>query len=390
MRVVMLSTSFPPEIGGIQAHVTNLAQSLTAQGHQVRIVTVRRNRSERVRDTFQGLNVTRVPQLNLPKTLTTQYLALSTALLIALRARGQADVVHYHTFWPDAFTAFVVNKFVPTIYTVHESRFLIMAEQAESQRRLKLALKPFQGIIAPSTELLEVARQLGVSSDRSVFIPNAVDSNKFSTDVARGSVRACYDIPADQLLILCPRRLVPKNGIEFLIESLHLIRHQLDKISVLIVGEGSEREKLEARVRELGLQKSVIFCGSQSNDELPAFYADADIVAIPSLMEATSIAGLEAMACARAVVATRVGGLPEIIEDGVTGLLVPPQDPKALAVAITRLLETPELRKQLGMAARARVEREFTWDQVASKTSNAYERAIAVWHGRQMPLFAEA
>ena len=390
MRVVMLSTSFPPEIGGIQAHVTNLAQSLTAQGHQVRVVTVRRNRSERVRDNFRGLNVTRVPQLNLPKTLTTQYLALSTALLIALRARGQADVVHYHTFWPDAFTAFVVNKFVPTIYTVHESRFLIMAEQAESQRRLKLALKPFQGIIAPSTELLEVARQLGVSSDRSVFIPNAVDSNKFSTDVARGFVRAGYDIPADQVLILCPRRLVPKNGVEFLIESLHLIRHQLNKISVLIIGEGPEREKLEARVRELGLQKSVIFGGSQSNDELPAFYADADIVAIPSLMEATSIAGLEAMACARAIVATNVGGLPEIIDDGVTGLLVPPRDPKALAVAITRLLEQPGLRKQLGQAARARVEREFTWDRVATKTSTAYERAIAVWHGRQIPLFAEA
>jgi glycosyltransferase involved in cell wall biosynthesis len=390
MRVVMLSTSFPPEIGGIQAHVTNLAQSLEAQGHQVRVVTVRRNKTERVRDTFRGLKVTRVPQLNLPKTLTTQYLALSTALLIALRARGQADVVHYHTFWPDAFTAFVVNKFVPTIYTAHESRFLIMSEQAESRQRLQHALKPFQGIIAPSTELLYVSRQLGVSEDRSVFIPNAVDSNRFSPDVARGSVRARYNIPAGHILILCPRRLVPKNGVEFLIESLHLVRQRLDRISVLIVGEGPERQKLEARVCEFGLQNSIIFGGNQSNDELPSFYADADIVAIPSLMEATSIAGLEAMASARAVVATRVGGLPEIIDDAVTGLLVPPRDPEALSVAITRLIEQPELREQLGLAARARVEREFTWDKVASSTTRAYERAIAVWQGRPMPLFAEA
>ena len=390
MRVVMLSNSFPPQVGGIEAHVTGLAQALVAEGHQVRVVTARRNKTERVHDTFAGLNVTRVPQVNLPKTLTAQYLTLSSALLIALRARGQADVVHYHTFWPDAFTAYAVNKFVPTIYTVHESRFLIMAEQAESRRKLRLALKPFQGIIAPSTELLNVARQMGVTTDRSAFIPNAVDSNKFSPNVARGSLRGLCDLPADRVLILCPRRLVPKNGVEFLIESLDFIRERLDRISVVIVGDGPERRDLEARVYRLGLQDSIIFLGSRSNDELPGFYADADIVAIPSLKEATSIAGLEAMASARAVVATDVGGLPEIIDDGVSGLLVAPRDPEALAVAITRLLAEPELRKQLGLAARARVDREFTWQQVARETTRAYERATKVWQGRPLPLLAEA
>jgi glycosyltransferase involved in cell wall biosynthesis len=386
----MLSNSFPPRVGGIEAHVTNLAQSLAAQGHQVRVVTARQNNSERVRDTFAGLDVTRVPQLNLPKTLTAQYLAYATGLLIALRARGQADVVHYHTFWPDAFTAFLINKFVPTIYTVHESRFLIMSEQAESRRKLQLALRPFQGIIAPSSELLAVARQMGVSADKSVFIPNAVDANKFSPNVARGSLRALCDIPADHVLILCPRRLVPKNGVEFLIESFHLIRQRLNKISMVIVGDGPERQKLEERVSELGLHDSIIFLGSRGNDELPAFYADADIVAIPSLKEATSIAGLEAMASACAVVATRVGGLPELIDDGVNGLLVPPCDPEALSIAITRLVDEPTLRTQLGLAARARVEREFTWEQVAIETMRAYDRAIAVWHGRPIPLLAEA
>ena len=344
MRVVMLSNSFPPQVGGIQEHVSNLAQTLARQGHQLKIVTVRRNKSERVRDTFAGLDVTRVPQLNLPKTLTTQYLAITTALLIAMRLRGQADVVHYHTFWPDAFTAFVVNKFVPTIYTAHESRFLLMAEQPRSRRWLKLALRPFQGILAPSTELLEVTRQLGVSSEKSAFIANAVDASKFRPGLNGETVRARYGVPLDHCLILCPRRLVPKNGLEFLIESLPSIRRSSRAVSVLIAGDGPERERLEARVRELGLQDSVIFAGSQDNNDLPEFYGAADIVAIPSLKEATSIAGLEAMASACAVVATNVGGLPEIIEDGVSGLLVSPRDPEALAQAITRLIETPGLR----------------------------------------------
>lgn len=390
MRVVMLSNSFPPAIGGIQEHVANLAQALAVQGHQVRVVTVRRNKSERLHDTFAGLKVTRLPQLNVPKTLTTQYLAAATAVLIALRARGQADVVHYHTYWPDAFTAFVVNKFVPTIYTAHESRFLIMSEQGKFRGKLRLALKPFQGVLAPSTELLNVARQLGVSSERSVFIPNAVDANKFSPGVARGSLRSLCHISPDNILILCPRRLVPKNGVEYLIESLPSIRQRFEKMTLVIVGDGPERQKLEARVAELGLQSSVVFLGNKANDDLPRFYADADIVAIPSLKEATSIAGLEAMASARAVVATNVGGLPEIIEDGVNGLLVPPRDPEALSQAIARLIETPGLRNQLGLAARSCVERKFTWEQVATETTRAYERAIAVWHGRPMPLLAEA
>jgi len=386
----MFSASFPPEVGGIQAHLANLAPALVAQGHRVKIVTVRREKSQPVRDEYAGLDVLRVPQLKLPKLQTTQYLALSTALLIAQRMRGQADVVHYHTYWPDAFTAFVVNKFVPTVYTAHESRFLIMAEQDKFQRRLRLALRPFQTVIAPSTELLTVARQFGVRADKSVFIPNAVDSNKFSPDVNRGTVRTRYRIPNDRIMILCPRRLVPKNGVKFLIESLTFLRPQLNQLSVLIVGDGPERENLEERVVELGLQDSVIFAGSQSNDDLPAFYADADFVAIPSLMEATSIAGLEAMACARAVVATEVGGLPEIIDDGVTGLLVPPRDPEALSAAIMRLIENSELRRHLGQAARARVEREFTWEHVARETARAYEQAITSWQGRAVAGLAHA
>jgi glycosyltransferase involved in cell wall biosynthesis len=126
------------------------------------------------------------------------------------------------------------------------------------------------------------------------------------------------------------------------------------------------------------------------NDDLPSYYADADVVAIPSLKEATSIAGLEAMASACATVATNVGGLPEILQDNITGLLVPPCDPKALASAIERLIKAPDLRRRLGQAARARVEKEFTWEHAARETVRAYERAIALWNGRTSAKLAHA
>jgi glycosyltransferase involved in cell wall biosynthesis len=107
-------------------------------------------------------------------------------------------------------------------------------------------------------------------------------------------------------------------------------------------------------------------------------------------MEATSIAGLEAMASARAIVASNVGGLPEIIQHEVNGLLVPPRDPQALASAIQSLVESPALRRKMGEAGRARVEREFTWTQAAEQTERAYERAIALWQGRAAPTLAHA
>lgn len=389
MRVVMFSNSFPPEIGGIQEHVANLAKSLLVKGHEVRIVTARRNNSQPIQDKFAGMEVTRIPQVRVPKTQTAQYLSRATAHLIRLRSRGLADIVHYHTFWPDAFSAFVVNRFIPTIYTAHESRFLIMAEQRKFDARLRLALRPFQGIIAPSTELRDVARSMGVSNDQSVFIPNAVDSETFSPEVEPGAIRTRYNIPDGSALILCPRRLVPKNGVNFLIESLAYLSPEV-RYRLLIVGDGPERTSLENQARELNLTSSVIFAGSHRNDQLPPFYADADVVVLPSLKEATSIAGLEAMASARAIVATNVGGLPEIIDHEIHGLLVAPRVPQALASAIQRLLDAPDLRRKLGEAARVRVENEFTWDHTARQTEQAYERAIAAWHGLTVPRLAHA
>ena len=159
---------------------------------------------------------------------------------------------------------------------------------------------------------------------------------------------------------------------------------------MLLVGDGPDRAKLEARVSQLHLRNSVIFAGSVDNSELPEFYADADLVAIPSLNEATSIAGLEAMASGCAIVASHVGGLPEIVDEGKTGFLVPPSDPEQLAEAMRRLLKAADLRAKFGEEARLRIEREFSWDRIAHETTCVYREAIASWHERTIPQLASA
>jgi glycosyltransferase involved in cell wall biosynthesis len=384
MHILMFTSAFPPQVGGIQTHVPNLSRTLIKQGHEVKVVTTRQRNTRALRARLDDIDVVRIPFVRLPKTMTLQYLMISTGAILWLHRRWRADLLHYHTFWPDVFTAFVLKHFMPTVYTVHESHFLSMSEHRKLHGRLRMALRPFNGIIAPSTELLQVARRFGVSRRSSAYIPNAVDSNKFSPNASNGVIRQQYGISQDTVVLLCPRRLVPKNGVNFFVKSLPHVMKEHNSVYALIIGDGPERSYLENLVRQMHLEDNVVFTGNVSNDQMPYFYVDSDIVILPSLKEATSIAGLEAMASGRPVIATAVGGLPEIVDDGVTGLLVPSRDPQALASAALRVIQCPELVSSMVQAARRRVEQEFSWDKVAQETVEVYELAMASWHDRAL------
>ena len=126
---------------------------------------------------------------------------------------------------------------------------------------------------------------------------------------------------------------------------------------------------------ELGIAEQVRFLGSVPNADMPEIYSGADLAVLPSLMEATSIAGLEAMACGLSLVGTDVGGIPDLISDGVTGSLVPAARPDALGAAIRKLVETPERRRTFGAAARQKAVSEFSWHRIAERTHEILQEA---------------
>jgi glycosyltransferase involved in cell wall biosynthesis len=140
------------------------------------------------------------------------------------------------------------------------------------------------------------------------------------------------------------------------------------------------REALELAPRlvaELGLEDRVTFSGRVSREELVRLYSRSELMVSPSLYEGFGLPAAEAMACGTAVVATTAGAFPEVIEDGVTGLLVPPADAAALADAIARLMNDAALRRRMGEAGRARIEEHFTWRQTALKTAALYEEVLS-------------
>jgi phosphatidylinositol alpha-1,6-mannosyltransferase len=173
-------------------------------------------------------------------------------------------------------------------------------------------------------------------------------------------------------------RLVPRKGIDMVFAALPALLADFPDLRYLIVGDGPDRSRLERLVEDGDLWRCVHFAGQVSSDELPACYRSGHIFVLPTReekqqpsIEGFGIAFLEASASGLAVVAGRSGGVEEAVIDGVSGILVPPSDPTALTEALLRLLREPELRRHLGQAGRAWVEREMTWERAGGELIDA-------------------
>jgi glycosyltransferase involved in cell wall biosynthesis len=164
-------------------------------------------------------------------------------------------------------------------------------------------------------------------------------------------------------------RLAPEKGVSCLVEAMGKVVKSHPEARLAIVGDGEERPHLEALSESLGISARVFFLGSQDN--LPSCIAAMDIVVLPSLSEGFGLAAVEAMSAGRPVVASAVGGLVEIIKDGATGFLVPPNDPDALAARLTTILSDPDLAAELGSAGQKRVQ-EWSAEEGVNNTEAWY------------------
>lgn len=207
----------------------------------------------------------------------------------------------------------------------------------------------------------------GVPGGMIRVIRSAVDLEALHPQSGRAPMRAAAGIAEDAFCLLTVAALIPRKGIDVLLDALDRLARQGLRPVAWIAGEGPERDSLERQARSRGLA-SVAFLGHR--DDVPDLLAACDAFVLPSRQEGLGVAALEAMALARPVVATRVGGLAEAVVHERTGLLVPPEDPTALERALARLLRDPELGRRLGAAGPARLDEGFRADQMV----DAYER----------------
>jgi len=177
-------------------------------------------------------------------------------------------------------------------------------------------------------------------------------------------------------LVIVANTVDRKKGVIYLLRALQLLREEID-VKLTIVDRGApDNEYTPALVGRFGLDGSVDFTGKVSLEELVRYYATAEVAVVPSLYEGFGLPAAEAMACGLPVVATTAGALPEVVEDGRSGILVPPRDHYALAGAIKCLLKDEPLRRAMGEEGRRRVERNFTWEEAARKTLEVYREVL--------------
>jgi glycosyltransferase involved in cell wall biosynthesis len=192
------------------------------------------------------------------------------------------------------------------------------------------------------------------------------------------NIRAELGIAPDTPVVLAVGLLRPQKALDNLIRAVAELAPAHPGLRVLIAGGGPEQEPLEALVRELDLDGTVTLLGAR--DDVPDLLAVADVAVSSSNFEGTPLAVLEYMAAGKAIVATTVGGIPDVITDGVEGVLVPPRDPRALAAAVGDLLGDPERRARLGAAAQERQQREFTLDATVRRVEELYAE---LWRARE-------
>jgi len=309
--------------------------------------------------------------------------------------RWRVDLVHSHLYFPNlAAQVAGWREGVPVVSSLHnlELEPEILQDNLRFTCRKQWALQQVARIgvrvgrptlIAVSDAVRQSAlRQLGVAPETIVTIHSGIDPDAFVPPAASASLRDRLGLSPSTLVLVIVGRLVPLKGHRYLLEALPALRAVVPDATLLVVGDGAERELLAALATSLGLAGAVRFLGA-GRDLVDHALEAADIVVAPSLSEGFGLAVLEAMAMSRPCVASRTGGLPEIVEHEGSGLLVPPGDAGALAAALLRLARDPSLRRRMGRRGRAIVEERFDIRETARRLAALYDDVHAGRAGRK-------
>ena len=217
-----------------------------------------------------------------------------------------------------------------------------------------------------------------------VLIYNGVDLERYDHQEPCCTLREEYAMEPGSAIVGVVGRLELEKGLPTLLEAWPRVRREVPGAYLLIVGEGSRQEALRQIARDQGIEQHVIFTGRR--DDIPAVTAAFDVAVLPSYREAQGLTILEAMALSRPVVASNVGGIPEMIEDGVTGLLVAPHDPDALAAAIVRLLTDHPLADMLGRAGHDLVHDRFCVQLMVNAVQELYDAGARAVRPREVSI----
>lgn len=358
-------------IGGAQQLLLELSLEMTARGHDVRVIGLR---SGTMAKEFRGQGIP-VDELALRGMV-----SVPTFLqLVSRLQRQRPEIVHTHLGRADNYgrVAAKIARVPVIVSTVHnveawKSRFFL--------RWIDAWTSTFADrLIACSGRVAEHLRELHVSMEKVVVVKNGIHLRHWTEKpdpAAAGAIRRELGAGQNEFVVGVIGRLETQKGHSYLFQAIAALKDEIPDLRLWVIGEGSLRESLERLAGELGLSSKITLTGVRR--DMRSVYAALDLVVMPSLWEGLPITLLEAMACQRPILATTVGGIPEVITDEKNGLLIPPKNVPALIVALKRCHRERQFTQSLANAAFETVTNEFSIDHNAQKLLALYEELVCL------------
>lgn len=303
----------------------------------------------------------------------------SATTLLQLVRRHRPDVVHFHfvNMLSADVAASIFLMGARVIFSEHSSNSVLTTRRSKRfalRVAKRLVSLPIDRFVAPSNYIRARLVDEGVEHAKIDTVWNGVNLERFRLPVSAAEVRRSYGLSPDAMLVASSALLIPEKGIGDLVEAARTVVDARPDVQFVHIGDGPCLEQYRARVAELGLERSFHFVGLLNLPEIAPLIASADVFTLPCTWgEAFSLVVLEAMAAAKPVIATRLGGNMEAVEDGRSGLLVPPFDPAALAAAIIALHDDPAMRHRLAEES-GRRSAQFSVGRWVHDTVALYER----------------
>lgn len=369
MKIAIVVLKFPPKwLAGTEIATYNIAKKLAKKGHEVHVITM----------LDEG-----VPEYTMEEGFFVHRVSCAKSFLrtfsmwfrFFLKIRSiNPDIIHVQSI-PLSVPAFFMRIISNKNYIVWVQGSDIYTPTVFLKLFSAALLKKASTIIALTEGMkAEIDKKYKMNS---VVIPNGIELYKFKTELTGLSKlqTGSYSSDTDQNIIFVGT-LRQIKGVRYLIEAMSIMRLNNPHVELMIVGDGEEKEYLQKLTYDLNLNNCVSFVGKVPNDDIPKYMKEADLFVLPSLSESFGIVNIEAMASGLPIVSTNVGGLPDLIKDGINGFLVNPRDPAAIAEKSLLILNDKNLKERISINNLSEAKK-YSWDYVIERLVDEYNKVYS-------------
>ena len=363
-RINLMQIVFTLELGGLECLVLNLVRKLSKTKYNISVCSL--SPTGKLEDKFIEMGV-KVYHIEKSKGIDySLYFKLARFL-----KKNKIDIIHTHNPAP-WFYGVLAGKLAGVKAAVHTEHSSLFAEQNKLMLAEKFLSRITEAVVSDSDKVTDfLVKKLGIRENRITTIVNGIDLDEFKKVIDIKAKKAELGIPEDSLVIGNVARLEPVKDHLYLLDAFNRVVPFMSNAILVVVGGGSQSEILKAKAIELGIADKVFFLGVR--DDIAAILRILDVFALTSINEGISLSILEAMASGLPVLATNVGGNPDVVVDGETGFLLPLKNPDKVAEIMKNLLSNKELSMRMGEAGLMRVVQLFSLDRMVQNYENVYD-----------------